>query len=334
MKIVLFNKISILFLITLFSCAKNDFKNKKIQEDSAIKNFKSNDHDFNSKVIFKIASKRLVDIRDGIDNNALVIKWKRKNEVGDNKDDFFYTFHCDKNDDKENCDEIEKDLFKNGYTISGNKLPIKDLALSDKRLFPDEYSIVKVKPGKYYIDFIGEIHKGTKVPKDLEKAKYYTNLPDDLKTQKIQKDFIVSTHFLLPVGAIFAIQEIREPALSLVGLSFITIAFLLNGLYTGDYFFVGYYNSYSWGWDFKNNEPSYLAFEVKPNQNIYLGDIDMLIRARGGYGVKRRKALIELNIRNQLDDFINKNPEYRNLNIEFRKPLIGNKINNFEAGYF
>lgn len=118
------------------------------------------------------------------------------------------------------------------------------------------------------------------------------------------------------------------------GLIFVLMAHTINYLSVDDFYFIGNFKSVG-GWDLQKKTHKFLSFEVKENEVINLGDIDITLRVKGGeVGEERRSGLIDVNLTNELAQDLKKKIELKELKIKNQKPNLGYLIGEFGAGEF
>ena len=318
------NKKIKLFLFLLFvtsSCSSLQKKNPIIEEAPKKNN-----------VYFKIKPKKLFDLKEGVKPVILGIKWCNLNS--EKCKGGFTSYHCSFDDDKSLCGDLEKE-FKEAKII--------------KEYESFDYTKLFLKNGIWYIDSIQEI-SNNKFDKKISKIK---NLNNDLyfnsqkfltnPTLELKKDNQFARIVdLIGFGSI-AFAENMKPStpeefmvagIFLVnGVFFMSVGRSINYISTKD---VGFINNFSTiqNKDTSKNIDNFLSFEVKENQVVNLGDIEMLIRIKGGKGAQRREGLVDLEFRNDLGKILKKDVDLKNIKIIYQEPKTGNLIGKFGGGFF
>ena len=316
--------IASIILIQFSSCASRnlDFKPYSFTSDSNIIG--------SSTAIFNVKSDRLVYLDEGIEKNAIAIKWCR-NSASNNCEEYFHSYHCDRTSDATKCQEIE-DQF---YQAHHYKKP------ENTNLFPQSYGFYTIKPGSYYLGELQEIksyklenlncEQELLVKESLEKRK------DEIK--QMSKDSIISKAFFYS-GAVVAYTS-RGGGGTEVGLvllagggALMLIAMPINAIFTGDVLYIDNFKSQKSGWDHQLKHSNFISFEVGPEEKVYLGDISIHLIARGGYWPERRDGMIDFEVENNLQKLFKSFPEYKKQKIVTRLFNVGPLAGKGGAGRF
>lgn len=318
------NKKIKLFLFLLFltsSCSSLQKKNPIIEEASKKNN-----------VFFKIKPKKLLDLKEGIKPVILKIKWC--NSKSQKCEDGFFTYHCSFDDNKTLCDDLEKQFKKNKIM---------------KEYESFDYTKLFLKSGIWYIDSIQEISNNKfdkkiskiKNPNDnlyFNNQKFLTNPTLDLKkdnqfARMVDLIGFGSIVFAENMKPSTSEQFIVEGFFLINGVFFMSVGRSINYISTKDFGFINNFTT-ALNKDTNKNMDRFLSFEVKENQVINLGDIEMIIRIRGGKGEKRREGLIDLEFKNDLEKILKNDVDLKKIKIIYQEPKTGNLIGKFGGGYF
>lgn len=96
----------------------------------------------------------------------------------------------------------------------------------------------------------------------------------------------------------------------------------------------GNFNNSASGWNTKLNSPNFVSFEAKPDEIVYIGDLDFTF-TKQHYWIKGKvKLVVQDNYDEALKYFYEAHPEFKNKKVVKRLAQPGVLLNSFDAGIF
>ncbi len=291
-----------ILLLTLSSCAtKKPFQPHHFTQEAPPAP--------SAKIAFKLKSDRLVYLDEGIEKNAVAIKWCKVSDTN-GCEEYFYSYHCDSEADSAKCAEIERQFFQthNYKKTEGDQF------------FQTPYAIYEIKAGGYYLGELQEIKSYKLEDLDCKQELLVEKLLEKRKGEikQMARDSIISKAFF-STGAVLVYSALQGGGASnQVGLvvmagggALMLIAMPINSIFTGDMLYVENFKSKKSGWDHQLKRANFLSFEAKAGETTYLGDVFIHLIARGGYWPERRDGIIDFAVENNAKKFIENYPQYK-----------------------
>ncbi len=277
--------------------------------------------------MFKVNSDRLLYKDEDPVKNSLKLKWCLVNNGG-GCSEYFYTFHCPDSLDNKECGVLDSDLRKHW----NDNRSYQPFAVFGK-LIHQSYGHYVIKPGNYYLADLEEIQSY----KSLKVVNPYDTLLNQRRREMkpMATDSILSMIFVYP--GLFLVTSITSIpgttnisgeaailllAMMVAGGAMAAFGSGINAIFTGDFLYVGNFKGGN-GWDKNLNQPNLIYFSAAPNQKTYLGDLDIHLRARGGFWSSRRDGMIDVSVRNNPQELYKELRESFSINLFRTGPNIG-----------